>query len=102
MIVAILFSGMMTSCASHYKEKASTVKQPVNCATAKADLRVLQNEKTHVGEQIAAGVSAILPIGLVAGIVTRTEKTKWEITTGEYNKMIDAKISEIKQECNVN
>ena len=94
-------SFLMTACASQYKEMERTVKQPVNCATAEADLRVLKNEKTHVAEQIAAGVSAIMPIGLVAGMVTGTENTKLEISTGEYNQMIDDKIAEIRYECGV-
>lgn len=100
-MVAILCSGMLAACAPHYKEKASAVNQPVNCTTAEADLRVLEGEKVHVGEQIAAGVGTIMPIGLVAGFVTKTAGTKWEITTGEYNKKIIAKIAEIKRECGV-
>jgi hypothetical protein len=36
---------------------------------------------------------------LVAGLVTGTEKTKWEVTTGEYNKALDTKIAQIKAAC---
>jgi hypothetical protein len=71
----------------------------VNCATAEADLRVLQSEKTHTSQQIADGVTAIVPIGLVIGVVTGTEGGKVKVATGEYNKMLDAKIAEIKQKC---
>jgi len=44
-------------------------------------------------------VSAIVPIGLVAGVATGTEGTKAQVASGDYNKMLDAKIAEIKQEC---
>ena len=71
----------------------------MNCATAEADLRVLQSEKTHTSQQIADGVTAIVPIGLVVGVVTGTEAGKAQVATGEYNKMLDAKIAEIKQKC---
>ena len=97
-IVAIF---ALTSCAKKYHKAEEDVKKPVNCATAEADLRVLQSEKTHVAQQIAAGVSAIVPIGLVAGLVTDTEGTKLHVATGEYNKMLDQKIAEIKRECNI-
>ena len=65
-------------------------------------MRVLKHEKTHVAEQIAEGVGAITPIGLVVGVVTRTEKTKFQVAIGEYNKMIDKKIAEIKETCDIN
>jgi len=89
----------LTSCASSYRKGEQDVKKPVNCATAEGDIRALNSEKAHVAQQLAAGVSAITPIGLVAGVATGTEGTKAEVATGEYNKMLDEKIAEIKQEC---
>ena len=58
-------------------------------------------EKAHVGKEIANGVSAIVPIGLVVGVATKTEKAKFEVGTGEYNRMIDKKIAEIKSTCGI-
>ncbi len=72
---------------------------PVNCATAPGDLRVLQSEKASTAQMIGNGVSMVFPIGLVVGVVTSTEKTKYQVTTGEYNKMLDKKIAEIKAAC---
>lgn len=77
------------------------MKKPVNCATAEGDIRALKSEKVHAAEQLAAGVSAITPIGLIAGVATGTEGTKAKVATGEYNKMLDKKIAEIKQECGI-
>lgn len=101
--LAVCFPLAMMSCSEAKKAKAveRELKQPINCATAEGDLRALQHEKTHVTQQIAAGVTAIVPIGLVVGVVTGTEGTKFEMATGEYNKKIDAKIAEIKQTCGV-
>jgi hypothetical protein len=62
-------------------------------------LRVLEKEKVRTGEKIAAGVAAVFPIGLVAGVVTQTEGAKMKVATGEYNNMIDERIAEIKQAC---
>ena len=95
--MAVLVAG----CAAQYKEKEAALKAPINCATAEGDIRVLQGEKTHVGQQAAMGVSAITPAGLVLGILTGTETTKLRVATGEYNKMIDQRIAEIKATCGV-
>jgi hypothetical protein len=68
---------------------------PINCATAPGDLRVLNSEKASTASRIGNGVSMIAPIGLVAGLVTGSEKTKYEVTTGEYNKAPDTKIAHL-------
>jgi hypothetical protein len=73
--------------------------QPVNCATAPADLRALESEKAHVGKQIAAGVTSIVPVSLVVNVVTGTEKEHFKVATGKYNDMLDEKIAEIKTTC---
>ena len=93
--MAVLVAG----CASQYKEKEAALKAPINCATAEGDMRVLQGEKTNAAQQAAMGVSAITPAGLVLGVLTGTETTKLKVATGEYNKMIDQRIAEIKATC---
>jgi hypothetical protein len=96
--VAVLVAG----CATQYKKTETRVaEQPVNCDTAEGDIRVLQNEKTNVAQQAAAGVSMVFPIGLVVGLVQGTQGTKWRVTTGEYNDALDKKIAEIKQTCHI-
>jgi hypothetical protein len=50
---------------------------------------------------IANGVTAIVPAGAVIGIITGTEGDKMKVASGDYNSMIDKKIAEIKQQCNV-
>jgi|HubBroStandDraft_1064217.scaffolds.fasta_scaffold64486_3 hypothetical protein len=39
----------------------------------------------------------VAPIGLVAGLVTGAEKTKYEVTTGEYNTALDTKSARSRQ-----
>ena len=100
--LAVCVGISVTSCAAkHQKEVEQDLKRPIHCATAEGDIRSLQHEKAHVAQQIAAGVSAIVPIGLVAGVATGTEGTKVQVATGEYNKMIDKKIAEIKAACGI-
>jgi len=96
----LAMSVCLAGCAFKFKEEAKAIKsEQVNCATADGDIRVLQSEKSHVAQQIALGVTAIYPAGAIVGILTGTEGTKLKVATGEYNKMIDQKIAEIKSTC---
>jgi hypothetical protein len=92
---------LMPACALKQKKVEKEMKQPINCATAEGDIRMLQQEKAHVAQQILEGVTAIVPASLVLGIVTGTEGTKIKVATGEYNKAIDKRMSEIKSQCGV-
>ena len=75
------------------------LRQPVNCATAEGDIRVLESEKAHAGKQLLSGIMAISPAGAVIGILTGTEGDKLKVATGDYNRQIEAKIAEIKRTC---
>jgi hypothetical protein len=90
----------LSGCAMEEKKEASTAQaMPINCASAPGDLRVLNSEKASTASKVANGISMVAPIGLVAGLVTGTEKTKYRVTTGEYNQALDTKISQIKAAC---
>ncbi len=86
-------------CSPISKTAKEELAQPVNCATARGDIRILENEKAHVAEQVANGVTAVMPAGAVLGIVTGTEGDKLEVGTGEYDRKIDRKIAEIRRVC---
>jgi hypothetical protein len=87
-------------CAGRFKRQEREIReQPINCATAQGDLRILQQEKAHVADRIAMGVTAIYPGGAVVGLVTGTEGTELQVAAGEYNHTIDQKIAAIRSEC---
>jgi hypothetical protein len=66
---------LVVACVAQFKQQEQALQQPsrINCATAEGDIRMLQNEKVHVAQQVAMGVRAIAPAGLVLGVVTGTE-----------------------------
>ena len=101
MILLVALVILVTGCSDKYKKAEKQMKQPINCATAEGDIRLLMHEKAHVTDEIESGVTAIVPAGAVVGIVTKTEGTKAKVATGEYNKMIDKRIAEIKAQCGV-
>jgi hypothetical protein len=97
MLIAPLIGG----CAMHQKKVMHSLENPapVNCATAEGDLRVLQSEKVNVAQQILEGVTSLTPAGAALGILTLTETTKWKVAVGEYDRMIDKRMAQIKAEC---
>ena len=92
---------LVVACAAPVKRQTQVRQQPspIHCATAQGDIRLLQNEKAHVLQQIAMGVTAIAPAGLVMGALTGTEQTPWQVPSGDYNRMIDQRIAEIRTTC---
>jgi hypothetical protein len=49
--------------------------------------------------RVAAGVESIVPVSLVVNLASGTEGDKAKVASGEYNKMLDKKIAEIKSTC---
>jgi hypothetical protein len=97
---AIGLTAFISGCyTAEKKMKEETMAAPVNCATADGDIRVLKDEKKTTVQRMAAGVKSIVPIALVAGVVSGQAGTKYQIATGQYNTMLDNKIAEIKQQC---
>ena len=94
--LALLISGCSAPISKQAKQDLS---KSVSCGNAEADIRSLNAEKTHVGSETAAGVKAILPISLVMNVASGTEGDQAKVASGEYNKMIDKKIAEIKAQC---
>ncbi|MGD9949622.1 MAG: hypothetical protein AB7U29_14250 [Desulfobulbus sp.] len=97
LLIGILF--LMAACSPVSKQTKQDLAKPINCATAAGDIRALNSEKENVGREIAAGVTAIVPVGLVLNTATGNEGTNLKVATGEYNTMIDKKIAEIKRQC---
>ena len=98
---AALLAGLTSGCALQQKQVEQSLENPgrINCQTADGDLRVLQSEKANVGQRLVEGATMIYPAGAVMGILTGTEQTKFQVATGEYDKMIDRRIAQIKSTC---
>jgi hypothetical protein len=98
MIVALL---TLAGCALQEKNVEQSLNQPVNCDVAEGDIRVLESEKAHIARQVVAGVTSLVPAGIVLGLVTGTTGTKLRVATGEYNQKIDERVANIKRTCGV-
>jgi len=101
----VFFLALISGCSSQAPAPEAQVQanlaKPVNCSTAAADIKTLTSEKARTSQEIENGASSIIPVGAVAHMFGGSEKESLEIGTGEYNKKLDAKISEIRTQCNV-
>ena len=69
----VFFFVLISACSPMTQQAQQDLQKPINCATAEGDIRVLQSEKAHVGQQIISGVTAVVPASAVIGVVTGTE-----------------------------
>ena len=101
----IILSALLVGCSSPspapQKEVQANLSKAVDCSTATADIKSLTSEKARTSKEIEAGASSIIPVGAVAHMFGGSEKETFAIGTGQYNKKLDAKIAEIKQQCNL-
>lgn len=101
LLSVVMMSMLLSACVSSDKKMEADVKKPVNCATAQADIKTLQAEKASTMQKIGAGFETVIPISLVVGVASGTEGTNAKIAAGDYNKMIDQKITDIQTQCGV-
>jgi len=96
-----LVAGCSAQAPAPEKQVQASLAQPIDCSTAQADIKTLTDEKARTAQEIEDGASSIIPVGAVAHLLGRSEKESIEIGTGEYNRKLDAKIAEIKKQCNI-
>ena len=96
-----LLAGCSSQAPAPEKEVQANLAKSVDCSTAQANIKTLDSEKARTSQEVADGASSIIPIGAVAHMFGGSEEQSFEIGTGEYNKKLDAKIAEIKKQCNI-
>jgi len=73
-----------------------------DCANATADIKRLNTEKDSTAARAAAGVTSILPIGIVVHTMEGNEQQSLdEMGTDKHNQQLDARISQIKSACKI-
>jgi len=102
---SIALLALLSACSAQAPAPEAQVQAnlaaPIDCSTAAADIQTLTSEKARTSQEIEDGASSIIPVGAVAHLFGGSEKESIEIGTGEYNKKLDAKIAEIRSQCNM-
>jgi hypothetical protein len=101
MILLTLVAGCAAQAPAPEKQLQESLSQSIDCSKAQADIKILNSEKARTSQEIEDGASSIIPIGAVAHLFGGSEKESFEIGTGEYNRKLDAKIAEIKKQCDI-
>jgi hypothetical protein len=90
LITLALLAGCASQAPAPQKEVQANLDKAVDCSTAQADIKTLNDEKARTSQEIEDGAGSIIPIGAVAHMFGCSEKESFEIGTGEYNKKLDA------------
>ncbi len=98
---AIAAAALVAGCVAQEARTLQSLDQPIHCATAEGDIRVLQSEKAYGTSVVLQGLWALTPTSMVVGQLTGSEGTKVKVGTGEYNDKIDQRIATIKARCGV-
>lgn len=107
LIAVVLFA---SSCANRKnvspvpsikKETKQQIAKPVNCATAKRDLAILEKEKASVGKRLLSGVRSVIPISAAAGILMGDYSDRVKVAVGTYNADLEAKAAQIRRSCRI-
>lgn len=101
LLALALLAGCSAQAPAPEKDVQANLAKPIDCSTAQDSIKLLTSEKARTSQEIEDGAGSIIPIGAVAHLFGGSEKESLEIGTGEYNKKLDAKIAEIKQQCDI-
>ena len=81
------------------QDTKNQLSKPVDCRSAKQDIKTLEEEKASVVKRLTSGVRSIMPIAAVAGILTGDYSDRVSVAAGTYNDDLATKIAQIKNEC---
>ena len=101
MVYALVAATLVAGCVAQETRTLQSLDQPIHCATAERDIRVLQSEKASGTSQVLQSFMALTPTSMIVGRLTDPEGTKVQVGTGDYNAKIDERIGAIKAECGV-
>ena len=98
---------LLWGCESPVSDQAKDqMAKSIDCGDAQQDIAALEAEKASVLARVGQGARFVVPVSVVVNIFQEGSgsdnvKERKYVAAGDYNKEIDAKISEIKSTCNV-
>ncbi|NRA04127.1 MAG: hypothetical protein HRU00_16150 [Myxococcales bacterium] len=90
---------LLVGCQAIPKEAKDQLSKPVECETSEQDIKALNAHRTSGGQRVVQGVTAVIPISAVIGILSGGEGDKIRVASGAHNQSIDEKIAEIRETC---
>ena len=96
----MFFSALLIGCQQPVLD-SEIQAMSADCDHIADQVASLQREEATTNERIASGIKAIIPTSAVVHLFRGELKREAKIATGEYNRMLAAKISELKRDCAV-
>lgn len=91
---------LLTACVTRPSTDEIQKRTP-DCENAEEQLKMLDEEMVETHERIFSGVRSVLPTAAVYTLLVGEYGTNYSIATGDYEEILDAKIIEIKEKCNL-
>jgi len=91
----------VVSCAAISEEARYYMDKPIDCSTAEADIESLKAAKASAAKQVASGLNAVSPGPAVIAIVRKDWTNHTKVASGQYNRAINEKITEMQHACNI-
>ena len=95
MIISSIFILFIASCASPITRE-ETQNLSYNCSNVDEKISILLEEKAKNNRRILNGVRSVLPVSAVVNLIRGQYKENSAIATGEWAKVLDKKIAEMK------
>ena len=111
--IAIFCSTTIVACSPGYSksndsplptvsdETKAALNKKVNCQTARADIKTLEDERASVFKQTLSGVRAVFPIAAAVGLLSGDYQDRVQVATGQYNADLEAKVDQIRRTCGI-
>jgi hypothetical protein len=101
-LAALILLAALTGCASTiHDERVSLLAEPIDCASADADIAALEAAMPSKGERAKSMVQTVVPIGAIASVATGSYRDRANVLTGRTQDELSARIEEIKATCGI-
>lgn len=101
-LTPLLFVTLVAGCAtSIHAERESLLADPIDCASAEADIAALEAAMPTRRERARSAVQSVTPVGVVSGVATGTYRDRTAVLTGRTEEELTARITDIENSCDL-
>ncbi len=98
--LVVVAVAVLAACAPRPTIQDIQARQP-DCRKAHEQIKMLDEEMVSTTQRAISGVKSVVPSLAVVSLLSEQYSTNYHIAIGRYNKILDAKIKEIKVTCNI-
>tara|TARA_B100000686_G_scaffold216637_1_gene223612 strand:+ start:439 stop:747 length:309 start_codon:yes stop_codon:yes gene_type:complete len=96
-LAILVFSGVGVGYQQPVFDSDIQFRKP-NCANAGPQITTFGRERADTNECIVSGIKTVVPVSAIVHLFRVKLKREASIVTGDYNRLLDGKIEQIKSE----